>query len=306
MKKLLFLFVSLLTLSILSCQDDSISVNEQSAELEKSAIIDEALQSAVLDDLLQEIDTYSLIGEGLKSGEIGDCPAISIDKPNEAPYWPRTITLDFGEGCEKNGKVKSGKMIIVKSASWIQAGSTRKVSFENFVVDGISIDGEKEIENITAEQGNLTFKIEAEIEMSWTKNDTLNISVHREISKTQEWLFGFRDKEKTGQIIINGTSELTRTVNGVKKEIEKTYNDILVVLGCRFPQSGVTDFNVKTYEGAKFEFSLDYGTEGSASEKCQANCDCIATLAVVDGDLEDIDLSERWRKWYKEKKKTTK
>lgn len=303
MKKIHFLFLALLSLSIISCNNDSEVVPEPLSEDQKDIVIDEALQSAVLDDILQDIDTYSFLGEGLKSAETGGCPAVTIQRPGSAPFWPRTITLDFGDGCDKNGKIKLGKMIIEKSGPWFEAGSIRKVTFENFVVDGMSIDGEKEIENITPVGGNPTFAIDAEMDLAWTKNDTLDITVHREMDKTQEWILGFRNKDVRGQIILNGETEITRTVNGVEKSIEKTYNDISVVFGCRFPQMGVTEFKVTTFDGIELEFTLDYGTEGAAGEKCRENCDCIATLSVEDQTTEDIDLSERWRKWTKEKKK---
>lgn len=298
-----FLFLLLLSISLFSCQDDGESIDNAASEDTKDLIIDEVLQSAILDDLLQDIDTYSLFGEGLKSVETGGCPEVTIQRPGSNPFWPQTITLDFGEGCEKYGKVKSGKMMIEKSGPWFESGSIRRVTFENFVVDGISIDGVKEIENISVEGGNPTFTIGAELDMEWVKNDTLNISVSRVVNKTQEWIFGFKDKDVKSQILLNGEEEITRTVNGETKIIEKKYNDISIVFGCRFPQAGVSEFEVITFDGQELEFLLDYGTEGEASEKCREHCDCIATLIFDEDKSEDIDLSNRWWKQAKENNK---
>jgi hypothetical protein len=300
--KILFLF--LFSFILFSCQDDGDIPNNLTSEEQKELIIDEVLQSAVLDDLLQDIDTYSLFAEGLKSAETGGCPEVTIQRPGSAPFWPQTITLDFGEGCEKFSKIKSGKMMIEKSGPWYEAGSVRRVTFENFVVDGMSIDGVKEIENITAGIGNPTFAIGAELEMEWAKNDTLIVSVSRVINKTQEWVFGFMDKDVKSQIILNGEEEIVRTVNGEQKTIEKKYNDISIVFGCRFPQSGVSEFNVLTSDGLKLDFTLDYGAEGEAGEKCSEDCDCLATLTLDDGTSEDIDLSNRWWKQASNQKAT--
>lgn len=301
MKKIQFLLLALFSLVVFSCQNDGDVQPEQISEEQKDLIIDEALQSAILDDLLQDIDTYSLLGEGLKSAETGGCPALTIQRPGSKPYWPRTIKLDFGDGCEKNGKMKSGIMKIEKSGPWYESGSKRTVTFENYMVDGMSIDGEKVIENVTVGDGAPTFSIDAKLDLAWVKNDTLNITVHREIYKTQKWTFGFRNKDIKGQIVLNGNSEIVKTINGEVKTIEKTYTDISIVFGCRFPQAGVTEFEVKTYNGVELDFALDYGIEAEASEKCRKECDCIATLIIEETDSENIDLSARWWKQVKDK-----
>ncbi len=303
MKRIHFPFLVLFALCLCACQDNNVPEDEQISDEQKTIIIEEALQSAILDDLLKDIDIYSALGEGLKSADMGGCPAVTIEKPGSAPFWPRTITLDFGDGCEHNGKVKSGKMIIVKSGPWHEADSKRTISFENYVVDGMSINGNKEIKNITTEGGNATFKINAELDLAWVKNDTLNISVHREINKTQEWIFGFRDRDVRGQVVLNGNSDITRSVNGETKTIKKTYNDISILFGCRFPQSGTTNFDIKS-SAVNLKFTLDYATSaGSPEEKCSENCDCMATLIMNGHDSVDIDLAARWRKWLTDRKK---
>lgn len=304
MKNLKFLLVILFTLTIFSCSDETEVPNALSAEEQKDLIIDEALESSLLDDMLQDIDSYSTFGDGLKSAEETSCPSVTMEKPDEKPYWPRKVIVDYGEDCEKNGRIKSGKMIIEKSAPWYEKGSVRRVTFENYSVDGKFIDGVKEIENITEEGGNATFLIAGELVMEWSKNDTTEIRVQREFEKTQEWIIGFRDKEVKAEMILNGEAEIQKTINGKTKEVDKTYNDIKIVFGCKFPQSGVTEFEVKTFDDIDLEFALDYETEGDASEKCRENCDCIATLLIDGSDSEDIDLSERWWKQQKEKSNT--
>lgn len=303
MKTIQVLFFFLFSLILFSCQDDGENLDNATSADQIELIIDEVLQSAILDDLLQDIDTYSLFGEGLKSAETGGCPEVTIQRPGSKPFWPQTIILDFGEGCEKFGKVKSGKMMIERSGPWFQAGSIRRVTFENFMVDGMSIDGVKEIENVSVEGGNPIFTIDAELDLEWVKNDTLNIAVSREVNKTQEWIFGFRDKDVKGQIVLNGEEEIIRTVNGETKTIQKKYNAISIVFGCRFPQAGVSEFEVLTFDGQELEFSLDYGIEGEAGEKCREHCDCLATLTFDEDKNEDIDLSNRWWKQTKENNK---
>lgn len=302
MKKLQFLLLTLFACLLFSCNNESDTPVDLPVEEQKSLILDEALQSSLMDDILQDIDTYSAFGALTKSAEEGTCPTMTVEKPEEKPYWPRKTIVDFGEACEKKGRIKSGKMIIEKSAPWFEKGSVRRVTFENYRVDGMWIDGVKEIENIT-EEGRPTFLIEGELVMEWIKNDTLDIRVERKFSKTQEWLVGFRDKKVQAEILLNGEAEIKKTVNDVTRLVEKEYKDIKIVFGCKFPQAGITEFEVNTFDDLELEFALDYSTEGEASGKCGESCDCIATLIVEDSDSEDIDLSERWWKQTRENAK---
>lgn len=300
MKRTYYLIFTLLFLTGISCQDNLVN-NNQKKDDQKELIIDEVLQSVFVDELLQEIDIYSELGESLtKSAEIeGGCPMVTIERPGSEPFWPRTITLDFGEGCEKNGKIKSGIMVIEKSAPWNKPGALRKVTFQNYAVDGVSIAGEKELVNISEKEGDPTFEIKAELILTHVNKDGKEVVVTREVSKTQEWLEGYRDKEVLNQILLTGKSEIVRKVGDAEKTIEKEYNSILIVQGCRFPQSGVTRFEVNTYDDLKLEFAMDYGTSGSEETKCGENCDCTATLSwgtEDEGGSEDIDLSVRWWK----------
>lgn len=288
--------LAVLAFSVFSCQDTLVPDNQMNDD-QKELIIEEALQSTILDDLLRDIDIYSALGEGwTKSAEIeGGCPIITIERPGSAPFWPRKITLDFGDGCEKNGKVKSGIMVIEKSGPWKESGSKREVTFDNYKVDNLLIEGKKELTNITEGDGNPTFKIEANLTLTSKSDSGKVVIVTRKVEKEQEWISGFNDKDVPKQVYLTGQSDIVKTVGDEEKTIKKEFTSILIVSGCRFPQTGVTDFKVNTFDGLELEFALDYGTEGVASDKCKESCDCIATLTSGD-QSEDIDLSAKWWK----------
>lgn len=295
MKKTNLLLLVILA-TLFACQDDTVMEQDEMNAENKELIIDEALQSAIVDDIMADIDLYSALGEGLKSAEIeGGCPTVTTEYVENK--WPRTVVIDYGEGCEKNGKVKEGKMIIEKSDKWWTSGAVRRVTFDGFKIDGKWIGGVKEIVNKTEEEGNPTFLIEGNIVMEWMKNDTTEMRVKRTFSKTQEWIIGFRDNEIKAEFIINGTTTIEKRVNTTEKTITKVFSDMKLAAGCRFPQAGVTSFEVNTYDNLSLVFELDYGTEGAASDKCQENCDCYATLSWYEGETkksEDIDLSVKW------------
>lgn len=302
MKSIKYFLLVIVVAAFFSCEE-KMTESTVLSEQEKDLIIDEALQASVIDDLLNDIDIYSELGEGwLKSGELeGRCPMVYIEKPGSAPFWPRTITLDFGEGCLKHGKTKSGKMMIEKSAPWRETGAKRKVTFEDYVVDEVSFEGEKILTNITEEGQNPTFKIEANLTVRYSNKNDEEVTVTRVISKTQEWLAGYRKKDVRKQMNLSGTVEIVKKVGEVEKTISKSFESIAVVAGCKFPQSGITKFEVNTFKNEILEFVLDYSTEGEAGEKCRENCDCIATL-ISGNDSEDVDLSKRWLKRTKDSK----
>ena len=66
------------------------------------------------------------------------CPVITYYRNSE----PRKMIIDFGSECEgKDGKVRSGKIILI-SSSFEDMMVTRTKTFENFSVDGRGIDGQ--------------------------------------------------------------------------------------------------------------------------------------------------------------------
>lgn len=311
MKSVKYIVLAFLVSALFSCEEKLVENNNLS-EVEKDLVIDEALQSAIMDELLSDIDVYSNLGEGwTKSAEMeGGCPAVTIERPGSAPFWPRTITLDFGDGCDKGGKTISGIMVIEKTGPWTETGSIRKITFDGYTVDGVVFSGEKSIKNITETEGKPTFEIKADVNLHYvkiTENETgekneVEVLVKREDDKTQVWLNGFGQRDAVKEISISGESKIKKEVGDVSKKIDKKFNDILLVQGCRFPQAGITGFEVKTFDDLKLEFALDYNSTGQASDKCKENCDCIATLISAEGS-EDIDLSARWWKKARETKK---
>jgi len=302
---------------LFACQDNLKNENLLNDD-QKELIIDEALQSILIDELLSDIDAYSDFGEGLlKSASVlaDDCPVnVTVDRPDEKPYWPRTVTLDFGDGCTNaRGKLKSGIMIIEKSAPWRESGATRRVTFDGYTVDGKLFEGVKELVNKTEEGGDPTFEIAAELRISYMKtrkneegeNEEVEVVVERKVNKTQVWVADtYRDKDwSNNQFYLTGESKIVKVVGNEKKEIKKEYEEIWIKRGCRFPQGGVKKFKVTTFDGLELKFVLDYNaTEDGPGEKCGDGCDCMAML-TYDKEQELLDLSERWWKQVRDKSK---
>lgn len=199
-------------------------------------------------------------------------------------------------------------MIMVKTGPWMQPGSVREVTFKNFVMDNVKIEGDKRIANKTEKLDKITFGIKTN--MTFTTTDTSgNVEkvVNRKEDRKLVWQVDFskmgmgmgKDMMKGIGFEISGTSRIATKKDGKEMVIEKTVEGILIKMDCRFPQAGIAKFGVKTFEGLPMNFKLDYATDGNGAS-CQPDCDCIATLYMNDTS-KDIDLSEKWREQLQKK-----
>ena len=311
MKNLSFFLSLVLGFIFYSCGKEEISVNKETGD-ETLIAINETFMAVIVDDVQFTVDQFSGFGErNLKSGETIEtttCPVITTEKIKEGQEWPRRVTVDFGEGCTKNEKLISGKMIIVKTGPWMQPGSVREVTFKNFVMDNVKIEGDKRIANKTEKLDEITFGIKTE--MTFTTTDlsgNVEKVVNRREDRKQVWQVDFSkmgmgmgmDVMKGIGFEMSGTSRIATKKDGKEMVIEKTAEGILIKMGCRFPQAGMAKMDVKSFEGLQMKFKLDFATNGSGVS-CQPDCDCIATLYMNDTS-KDIDLSEKWREQLQKK-----
>ncbi len=79
---------------------------------------------------------------------IGDCATVTVS-PNDSTY-PKTITIDFGDSCKgRDGKVRSGAIIIHLTAPIRRPGSVATVTFRDFSVNHVKLEGTKIISNLS-------------------------------------------------------------------------------------------------------------------------------------------------------------
>ena len=101
--------------------------------------------------------------------------------------FPKTVTIDYGTGCiDANGRTKKGKIIINVSGDMRVAGNTRTVTFENFFINDVKIEGSRNAENTGPNvAGNMVIKVMGEITAS---NGELTRS--RNFTRYREWISG--------------------------------------------------------------------------------------------------------------------
>jgi len=252
MRRLVFISALFCGILILSCQkNDSTEISLTPSSL--NMISDDAQVTHFIDQIISSADFYSNIDEPsqLKSGLIDAGCAIVTRTNVQGVAYPVTVTIDFGKGCTgSDGKIKTGKMTIVKTAPWKDVGAKRTVTFENHTVDGVKIEGTQ----VSTNNGNQTFTWAGTITM--TKAD--NTFVTRTETRTRQYIKGFDTPSMLDdEIVISGSSTVTKSD---KSTYSRTITTSLVKKGdCDFFVAGVVKIS-KTVAGKEDTYTLNYGT----------------------------------------------
>lgn len=288
MKKIIGV-ISLLTVLLVSCEKDELFDSMEQMIDTKSAqlVMDEVSVENIIAEADYETDFYMLAEKGIaakmRAGKtwnwlnslryrFGQCPDVTIDSTETG--YPRTITLNYGEGTElKNGRVLSGLIYIYISAEPHTDGFYREVTYESFFVDSIGIDGTTTI----------TYEGDDETERKHTFISNLEIKlpngivIEREAERVREWLAGIDTEfDQTDDII-----QVTGYVEVRKSDGENYRRQIIVPLirlgDCRYFVEGV----IEILQDGILVATFNYG---------EGECDKIAYL-TKDGETYEIDLS---------------
>lgn len=197
-----------------------------------------------------------------------DCVTVT-DTGSDA--YPRTVTLDYGDGCEgPGGHVRAGVIAITWSAAPDEIGSTRTVNFVSFSFNGRSISGTRTVTyNGTNSVGNPTYTrvIDAQIE---TQNGMLGHTANQSI----EWLSGHDTPTCFDNVFALDGSSVVLRPNG--NAITRTITETLIVDRiCGYTVSGVIEVT-----GVWNNRSIDFG---------DGECDNLAVL-TMNGNSTEITL----------------
>jgi len=159
-------FTFIIASMLFSCQKDLGSGNNQSVTEEQATAYSEesSIAEASFDDAEDVATTaadeecnaseYGINGRVFRPlfaelrAAIGDCAEITVT-PNDSTY-PKTITIDFGDSClGRDGKVRSGAIIIHLTAPLRRPGSVVTITFRNYYVNRVHLQGTKIISNLS-------------------------------------------------------------------------------------------------------------------------------------------------------------
>jgi hypothetical protein len=152
--------------------------------------------------------------------------------------FPKTVTIDYGTGCtDTNGLTKKGKIIINVSGDMRVAGNTRTVTFENFFINDVKIEGSRNAENIGQNvSGNVVVKITGDITAS---NGELARS--RSFTRYREWISGITTCEISDDEFHITGSGIAIGRRGIEIPHQITDKIVLKPGSCKYPLSGIVD-----------------------------------------------------------------
>ncbi|QSE96366.1 hypothetical protein [Fulvivirga lutea] len=270
----LSLSAGILSLLMFSCADDEVGQNQS-----VSTNVVEA--DAEMDAVFEDIDDLSSISlEATEANSGGRMEEFEDDRLCEGVFSYEgtkesgTITLDFGDGCvDRKGNVRKGIITISHTGRFFAPGGISVVSFDNYSINDIQVEGTRTIENITESLSDtLMFSVTLKGgKLTWPDESFAT----REVNRVRVWeraLNPLNDK-----VLVSGTaSGVSRggvAYSGLITE------DLVFVRNCRISKRGklpVEGINVVTTEN---NIITMYFGDGECDRRVRI---------VVDGVSDDI------------------
>jgi len=185
--------------------------------------------------------------------------------PRERGVFPKTVTLDFGTGCEINGHVRKGKIITVYSGPLHIPGSKAVTELDGYQVDGRSIEGRFVIQNTTEPGSN---------QRRFSRSVTNAKMTHLATGKWKMWsgVMVMLQVEGNGTPLwpADDVYQLTGRREGQNSEgrkwVAETASPLVKAFACRWISQGILKVSVSGTVG-----ELNYG---------DGTCDNEATLTI--------------------------
>jgi hypothetical protein len=281
MKKVNLLLSVVFALSFVftSCEKDESGEVAMNEEMEVSE--DDALMTDVFDDAFNDAELAEM-EEGLKSASTIVCRKVDKEWSGDTLI----ITISYNGECEaqifNRTRSKSGKIIIKRfgGRKYI-AGATRIITFEDYYVNNVHVEGTQTIvsQGLNQDSTEVMFSIDL-VDGKLTFED--GTVVTRDAEKTRLRFFGESWIDLSDDYwMIDGTST---GVNYLGNAYTRTLSDLTALYTCRHFVSGVVEIKIND----ESPIILDYG---------EGECDDKATISK-DGASREITLRHRkqWRR----------
>lgn len=164
--------------SALSTQEEEqVAIFSAESEIESQAVFDDIFNNVIGVNGDLGIGGVGIFGRTMNSNRIEKtdslplCITVSVT-PLQPNVFPKTVVIDFGNGCTSHGHLRSGKLTTVYTGRLIETGQSATTTLENFKIDSFSIQGTQVITNTTSQSGNQRqFKTEISNAKLSTTND---------------------------------------------------------------------------------------------------------------------------------------
>jgi len=239
-------------------EEQQVAAASAETETESELILDDIFNNVIGLDNEVGIGGVGIFGRANLSGDLLTarpdsipCFRITRTQINPPATFPLKVVIDFGAGClDRNGRLRSGKIITVYTGRLFQPGSSATTTFDNYKIDSIAVQCTHKIANTTGSTpgSNLTqFTIDA-IDAKLTKpggnyskwnshkirtqveGNGTPIIPHDDMFKLEGHA---RGQVKHGNLVFNWRSEITEplfrkfTCRWVQKGIVKSWRETL-------------------------------------------------------------------------------
>ncbi len=260
--KLIGLFVLILSFS---CTNEALEVDFQTlneVEIKQSMDLDTDLA------FIEELEVQVFEDHNLRNSQLPDCVTVTVVMQQNF----KEITLDFGDGCEVNGKFLAGIMIITFEPD--PNANQREITtvFDNFTINQRTINGVKNrLWQASNDNGNPQHTITVDITVNWLTTDYL---IHRTGTKVRERVEGEQGIWTT--YVFNITGQWTNTFGNGNTYSWEILTPLVKEAICYFFVSGNVEIERPNVSGV-----LDYGN---------GECDNLAIFTTSNGEVIEISL----------------
>ena len=208
--------------------------------------------------------------------QIPHCYSVSTSYPDSPALFPVRVAINFGDSCTAaDGRTRSGQIIIVYTGRLVEPGNSATISFLNYYVNHVHIEGSVSLKN-TSPQGGRSFRLQVTGgKITRPNGDLLSWDRQMDIVQTAGL--------ETPLIAIDDAFQITGQGSGTIQSNNTLYqwsniisNPLLKRFSCHYIESGTIQIN----RGTETIATLDFG---------QGNCDNQATISI-DGQVHEISL----------------
>lgn len=264
MKKLLFITAIAFATFLTSCSKDEEAVSDLVGELD---IDSEATFEANYEDidLIVEAGMETLDDAArVNSDAVLDCATITHDKEN------KTVTIDYGEGCEgPGGRIRAGIIRISYSDHRLVPGAFRTTTFDGFSVDGVLVEGTRSVENVSESlDSDPSFSISLVGGKLTFEDET---TATRDAQRTRTWMRA--SNPLNDEATVEGSASGTRR-DGVSYSVE-TLSPIVYKRACWSSRVFIPVSGIKQYTSGDNVAVVNYG---------DGTCDNEVTITINGGE----------------------
>jgi len=280
LRLLITLTIISLTVTFSACKKSKL--NRETTTSEDNSIGEAAFED-VYNVVIESAADSDIEGDGKTAASyyIGTCAIATIDPAWPDNTFPKTITIDFGDGCiGRDGRTRKGIIEVFMTDRYRNPGSLLVTTPVGYEVDGYQVFGKKTVNN-----GGRNFNGHLFYDINVTDGHIITPDgdeISWESSRTRQWIEG----EETN-FLSNGISGVTDDVyliTGLSTGVNRAGRDftaeitsaLRIQVGCRWVTAGTFEIRPDDLRTRK----VDYG---------DGTCDNEANVEIGNRDY-DIRL----------------